>query len=151
MWEAAGVPLPETHRYQAGLTFRLKRMWSKYIYLYYIPSALCVLVSLNSFFIKPEVASYVSMLSNYQSHAGCPRKNGVIGHHVPLSDHSSGWLCFTVPKCCRGSERSYSLDDDSLPVHNNYNTSILLPALPDEVLVPGWSHHISLLFQVRSW
>jgi len=55
MWEASGVPLPETHRYQAGLTFVLTRKWSKYIYLYYIPSALCVLVSLNSFFIKPQV------------------------------------------------------------------------------------------------
>ena len=56
MWEASGVPLPETHRYQAGLTFRLTRKWSKYVYLYYIPSALCVLVSFNSFFIKPQVA-----------------------------------------------------------------------------------------------
>ena len=49
------MPLPETHYHQAGITFKLTRLWSKYIYLYYIPSGLCVLASLNSFLIKPEV------------------------------------------------------------------------------------------------
>ena len=55
LWEAEGVPLPETHYHQAGLTYKLTRLWSKYVYLYYIPSGLCVLASLNSFLIKPEV------------------------------------------------------------------------------------------------
>ena len=55
LWEAGGVPLPETHYHQAGLTYKLTRMWSKYVYLYNIPSGLCVLASLNSFLIKPEV------------------------------------------------------------------------------------------------
>ena len=55
LWEAEGVPLPETHKHQAGFTYKLTRMWSKYVYLYYIPSGLCVLASLNSFLIKPEV------------------------------------------------------------------------------------------------
>ena len=49
------MPLPETHYHQAGITFKLTRLWSKYVYLYYIPSGLCVLASLNSFLIKPEV------------------------------------------------------------------------------------------------
>ena len=55
LWAAANVTLTETSYDQAGFTFKLTRLWSKYIYLYYIPSALCVLASLNSFFVKPEV------------------------------------------------------------------------------------------------
>ena len=35
--------------------FELKRRWTRYLFIYYLPSALCVFTSWASFLIKPEV------------------------------------------------------------------------------------------------
>ena len=40
---------------QRGFTYKLTRQWSKYIFIYYIPTSMCVLISWMSFFVKPEV------------------------------------------------------------------------------------------------
>ena len=40
---------------QTGFVFQLSRRWTRYIFIYYLPSALCVITSWASFLINPEV------------------------------------------------------------------------------------------------
>jgi len=42
-------------RSQTGFVFQLKRRWTRYIFIYYIPSSLCVITSWVSFLISPQV------------------------------------------------------------------------------------------------
>ena len=43
---------------QTGFIFQLKRRWTRYIFIYYVPSALCVITSWVSFLISPQVSTH---------------------------------------------------------------------------------------------
>ena len=43
---------------KAGFVLQLERKWTRYIFIYYIPSALCVITSWASFLISPQVSTY---------------------------------------------------------------------------------------------
>ena len=43
---------------KAGFVFHLERKWTRYVFIYYIPSALCVITSWASFLISPQVSTY---------------------------------------------------------------------------------------------
>ena len=55
MVEFYGVPQSSWRYSQTGFVFKLSRRWSRYIFIYYLPSALCVVTSWASFLINPQV------------------------------------------------------------------------------------------------
>jgi len=53
--EFYGVSSSKWRYSQTGFIFQLSRRWSRYIFIYYLPSGLCVLTSWASFLINPQV------------------------------------------------------------------------------------------------
>ena len=54
---------------QAGFTYKLTRIWSRYVFVYYIPSTLCVLASWISFFVKPEESILLVQVRGVRKHS----------------------------------------------------------------------------------
>merc|ERR1712013_481143 len=50
-----GVPTSSWAWAQAGFAFHLSRRWTRYIFIYYLPSSLCTITSWASFLINPQV------------------------------------------------------------------------------------------------
>ena len=50
-----GIPASSWRWSQTGFVFHLSRRWTRYIFIYYLPSGLCVITSWASFLINPQV------------------------------------------------------------------------------------------------
>ena len=50
-----GIPTSSWRWSQTGFVFQLSRRWTRYIFIYYLPSSLCVITSWASFLINPQV------------------------------------------------------------------------------------------------
>ena len=115
--EFYGVPASSWRWSQTGIVFNLSRRWTRYIFIYYLPSALCVVASWASFLINPQVSDF-NKYSIMMLMLGCSWPYVPPSHTLPLPDHPPGVHHHLQPPCGCWHHCPHCLDHHSIHLHH---------------------------------